>query len=263
MSEQKKMIPPNTLLAMGVVGGLAGVYLAYFLAPMNPIFVFFGALGAVFASVWGADVVRRVASYGLGTGVPSIGMLALGMGIIAVLFGLSLDIGPAGPLVAFIISCAIGATVGIISKKVVGMTIPIMVSATTEIAGAGALLILGLGIVIAGSLNYVDFVKEVVTTGFIMMIYIAGGMAMLHPHNSNLGPDETQDRLLSLSAEKAGIAMVLSGFASVAGMGAIAVTVIIGVFIWYYFFGKYYGFVKRDAYKVVDVGMLPTEEEMQ
>jgi tetrahydromethanopterin S-methyltransferase subunit C len=138
-----------------------------------------------------------------------------------------------------------------------------MVSATTEIAGAGALLILGLGIVIAGSLNYVDFVKEVVTTGFIMMIYIAGGMAMLHPHNSNLGPDETQDRLLSLSAEKAGIAVVLSGFASVAGMGAIAVTVIIGVFIWYYFFGKYYGFVKRDAYKVVDVGMLPTEEEMQ
>jgi tetrahydromethanopterin S-methyltransferase subunit C len=262
MSEHK-MIPPNTLLAFGVVGGLVGVYLAYFLTPMNHVFVFFGALGAVCAAVWGADVVRRVASYGLGTGVPSIGMLALGMGIIAVLFGLSLDIGPAGPLVAFIISCAIGATVGIISKKVVGMTIPIMVSATTEIAGAGALLILGLGIVIAGSLNYVDFVKEVVTTGFIMMIYIAGGMAMLHPHNSNLGPDETQDRLLSLSAEKAGIAVVLSGFASVAGMGAIAVTVIIGVFIWYYFFGKYYGFVKRDAYKVVDVGMLPTEEEMQ
>jgi len=262
MSEHK-MIPPNTLLAFGVVGGLVGVYLAYFLSPMNPTFVFFGALGAVCAAVWGADVVRRVASYGLGTGVPSIGMLALGMGIIAVLFGLSLSLGPAGPLVALIVSCVIGAIVGIISVKVVGMTIPIMVSATTQIAGAGALLILGLGIVIAGSLDYAVFVKEVVTTGFIMMIYIAGGMAMLHPHNSNLGPDETQDRLLALSAEKAGIAVVLSGFASVAGMGAIAVTMLIGLFIWYIFWGKYYGFVKRDAYKVIDVGMLPTEEEMQ
>lgn len=260
---EKKMIPPNTLLAFGVVGGLLGVYLAYFLAPMNSIFVFFGALGAVCASVWGADVVRRVASYGLGTGVPSIGMLALGMGIIAVLFGLSLGLGPAGPLVAFITSCVIGAIIGIISKKVVGMTIPIMVSATTEIAGAGALLILGLSIVIAGSLDFGVVVTEVVTTGFIMMIYIAGGMAMLHPHNSNLGPDETQDRLLALSAEKAGIAVVLSGFASVAGMGAIAVTMLIGLFIWYIFWGKYYGFVKRDAYKVIDVGMLPTEEEMQ
>jgi tetrahydromethanopterin S-methyltransferase subunit C len=261
MSEHK-MIPPNTLLAFGVVGGLVGIYLAYFLRDMNSIFVFFAALGAVCAAVWGADVVRRVASYGLGTGVPSIGMLALGMGIIAVLFGLSLGLGAAGPIVAFIISCIIGAIIGIISVKVVGMTIPIMVSATTEIAGAGALLILGLSFVIAGTFDYATVVKEVVTTGFIMMIYIAGGMAMLHPHNSNLGPDETQDRLLALSAEKAGIAVVLSGFASVAGMGAVVVTVLIGIFIWYTFFGKYYALVKRDAYKVVDTGMLPTEEEM-
>lgn len=261
MSEHK-MIPPNTLAAFGIVGGLVGIYLAYFLSPMNPIFLFFGALGAVCASIWGADVVRRVASYGLGTGVPSIGMLALGMGIIAVLFGLSLSLGPAGPLAAFIISCVIGAIVGIISVKVVGMTIPIMVRSTTEIAGAGAILILGFSIVIAGSLDYGAVVKEVITTGFIMMIYIAGGMAMLHPHNSNLGPDETQDRLLSLSAEKAGIAMVLTGLCSVAGMGTIAVTMLIGVFIWYVGFNKYYGFVKRDAYKVVDIGMLPTEEEM-
>jgi tetrahydromethanopterin S-methyltransferase subunit C len=262
MSENK-VIPPNTLMAMGAGGGLVGVYLAYFLAPSNPIFVVFGALGAVFAAVWGADAVRRIASYGLGTGVPSIGMLALGMGIIAVLFTLALGIGLASPIVAFLVSCAIGAFIGIISVKVVGMSIPIMVSATTEIAGAGALLILGLGIVIAGSLDYAIFVKEVVTTGFIMMIYIAGGMAMLHPHNSNLGPDETQDRLLALSAEKAGIAVVLSGLASVAGMGAIVVTILIGIAIWYHFFGKYYEFVKRDAYKVVDTGMLPTEEEMQ
>jgi tetrahydromethanopterin S-methyltransferase subunit C len=262
MSEHK-VIPPNTLMAMGAVGGLVGVYLAYFLAPSSPVFVVFGALGAVFAAVWGADAVRRIASYGLGTGVPSIGMLALGMGIIAVLFTLALGIGLASPIVAFIVSCAIGAFIGIISVKILGMTIPIMVSATTEIAGAGALLILGLGIVIAGSLDYAIFVKEVVTTGFIMMIYIAGGMAMLHPHNSNLGPDETQDRLLALSAEKAGIAVVLSGLASVAGMGAIVVTILVGIAIWYHFFGKYYEFVKRDAYKVVDTGMLPTEEEMQ
>jgi tetrahydromethanopterin S-methyltransferase subunit C len=261
MTEQK-MIPPNTLAAFGVVGGLIGIYAAYFLASSSSVFLVLGALGAVCASVWGADVVRRVASYGLGTGVPSIGMLALGMGIIAVLFGLSLGLGAAGPLVAFIVSCVIGAIIGIISVKVVGMTIPIMVRATTEIAGAGALLILGLSIVIAGSLDYAVVVREVVTTGFIMMIYIAGGMAMLHPHNSNLGPDETQDRLLALSAEKAGIAVVLAGFASIAGLGTVAITVLVGLAIWYIFFSRYYGFVKRDAYKVVETGLLPTEEEM-
>ena len=262
MSDAKNKYPPNTLLTLGVVGGLAGIYLAYFLAPINHVFVFFGALGAICASVWGADVVRRVASYGLGTGVPSIGMLALGMGVIATLFGLSIG-GVAGPIIAFITACVIGAIIGILSNKIIGMGIPIMERSTTEIAGAGTLLILGFSIVIAGSLDYILVVKDVIATGFIMMIYIAGGMAMLHPFNSNLGPDEMQDRSLSLAIEKAGIAMVLSGFASVAGLGAIAVTMLIGIFIWYKGFNKYYGFVKRDAYKVLDTGMLPTEEEMQ
>jgi tetrahydromethanopterin S-methyltransferase subunit C len=189
-------------------------------------------------------------------------MLALGMGVIATLFGLSIG-GVAGPIIAFITACVIGAIIGILANKIIGMGIPIMERATTEIAGAGTLLILGFSIVIAGSLDYVLVVKDVIATGFIMMIYIAGGMAMLHPFNSNLGPDEMQDRSLSLAIEKAGIAMVLSGFASVAGLGAIAVTMLIGIFIWYKGFNKYYSFVKRDAYKVLDTGMLPTEEEMQ
>jgi tetrahydromethanopterin S-methyltransferase subunit C len=40
--------------------------------------------------VWGAEAVRRVAKYGLGTGVPSIGQIAMGMGIIAAMFGLAI-----------------------------------------------------------------------------------------------------------------------------------------------------------------------------
>ena len=47
MSDAKNKYPPNTLLALGLVGGLAGIYLAYFLAPINHVFVFFGALGAI------------------------------------------------------------------------------------------------------------------------------------------------------------------------------------------------------------------------
>ena len=35
MSDAKNKYPPNTLLAFGVVGGLVGIYLAYFLAPIN------------------------------------------------------------------------------------------------------------------------------------------------------------------------------------------------------------------------------------
>jgi len=81
---------PRQLLIIGVVGGLIGIYLANYLNSMTGTawFSFFAALGAVLAVFWGADAVRRVASYGLGTGVPSIGLLSLGAGQVAVLLGL-------------------------------------------------------------------------------------------------------------------------------------------------------------------------------
>jgi len=40
--------------------------------------------------VAGANTTRRVAAYGLGTGVPSIGMVSLGMGTMSTLAGVLL-----------------------------------------------------------------------------------------------------------------------------------------------------------------------------
>ena len=68
------------LLVLGIVGGLLGIYLTAFLG--ETIGSLFAGLGAVCAIVWGADAIRRVASYGLGTGVPSIGYMSLSVGVI-------------------------------------------------------------------------------------------------------------------------------------------------------------------------------------
>ena len=119
-----------------------GIYLG---ALISPLFSFFGGIGAICAAIWGADAVRRVASYGLGTGVPSIGLLALGVGVVAALFGLSVG-GILGPIVAFIVACIIGAVIGVLANRVIGMAIPVMEQTMTEIAGSGALLIIGLSV---------------------------------------------------------------------------------------------------------------------
>lgn len=262
--EAKGGWPPNTMIGIGAAGGLIGIYLAHFLSSINPVFSFFGGLGAICAIVWGADAVRRVASYGLGTGVPSIGMISLGMGIVTALFGLSIG-GVAGPIVSFIAAAVIGAIIGVLANKVIGMGIPIMEQSMVEIAGAGTLAIIGLSTVIAGTFEYGAVIENVVSTGFIAMIFIIGGMGILHPFNANLGPDEKQDRTLSVGVEKAAIAMIIAGIASSIneGLGPALVTVLIGLIIWYLAFTKYYGFVKRDAYAVVGTGLLPSEEELQ
>lgn len=262
--EAKKSYSPESIMGIGIAGGLIGIYLGTFLSPINPVFSAFGGIGAICAIVWGADAVRRVASYGLGTGVPSIGMIALGMGIVTSLFGLSVG-GIAGPIVAFVAAGVIGAIIGLLANKVIGMGIPIMEKAMVEIAGAGSLVIIGFSVVIAGTFEYGSVIEYVVAPGFIAMIFIFGGMGILHPFNANLGPDEKQDRTLIVAVEKGALALAIAGLASAINEGLLAafVTFLIGVIIWYLSFSKYFAFVVRDAHKVVGSGLLPTEEELQ
>jgi len=129
MSEVKEL-DWYTLAGLGIVGGLIAIYLAYFLNTYMNVgyFSFLGAVGAILAIVWGAEAVRRICKYGIGTGVPSIGMLAFGMGLLATLLGLKVGeyvgIVYAGPIVAIVLSLVQGAIIGFIANSVLKMKIP-------------------------------------------------------------------------------------------------------------------------------------------
>jgi tetrahydromethanopterin S-methyltransferase subunit C len=72
-------IDPKKTAALGIIGGFVGIYLTPYFGVIGPLLA---ALGAVCAIIWGADAIARVASYGLGTGVPSIGYMSLAVGVI-------------------------------------------------------------------------------------------------------------------------------------------------------------------------------------
>ena len=264
---------PNQVIVLGAVGGLAGIYLTMLNQAMDTtIFSFLGGIGAIFGAVWGADAVRRVCSYGLGTGVPSIGMVALGMGVVATMFGLTLPkvIGIpiiAGPIISFIVAAIIGLLIGLMSNKILMMNIPIMEKSMVEIAGAGALVMIGLSVAIAGSFDIVAIMPAVVETGFIALVFIGGAMTILHPFNACLGPDEKQDRTLGVAVSKGALIMALVGFASLAveSMDAMsgALTTIVGLVIWVVYFKKFMKNTHRDSYLVTGTGLLPTEEELE
>jgi tetrahydromethanopterin S-methyltransferase subunit C len=96
-------------------------------------------------------------------------------------------------------------------------------------------------------------------SGYIAIIFIAGGLAILHPFNANLGPDEQQDRTLVNAIMVAGMAMIATGIGATAtqGLAAGLLQLVIGFAIWFYFFKMYYRLVKRDASAVVGTGLLP------
>jgi len=222
-------VSSTMLLALGIVGGLICIYLGGFLGDNGSVIA---AIGAVLAIVWGADAIRRVASYGLGTGVPSIGYMSLSVGVISALAGLALatilKMAILGPIAGFAIAVIIGAIIAIVATKIVGMKIPIMLQCTVEIAGAATLSILGFAVAIAGSYDMTAIFENVVATGFIAVLFIMCTMAIQHPFNACLGPNEDQLRTLKCAASTAFLSMIIVGLlsATTGGLGWFVVLVI-------------------------------------
>jgi tetrahydromethanopterin S-methyltransferase subunit C len=213
--------------------------------------------------MWGADATRRVAKYGLGTGVPSIGQIALGMGIIAAMFGLAVVKAQplAGPVVAVLTASVIGFIIGWFAQHVIKMKIPVMIRCMTEIAAAGAIIIIGYSASVAGNYDFMNLIPLVFDNGVILFIFWVGAVAMLHPFNACLGPDERQKRLLYLAASTGASTMAIVGLAAIMTLGAAgAITMLLGIVLWLIFYKKFWDEVYNDAASVVGTGLIPKTE---
>ncbi len=261
-------IPHNKIMIYGLVGSLILVYLTY----LNEItgteyFAFFGGLACVAALIWGADTIKILCSYGLGTGVPSAGMIALGSGTIAALFGATT--GVFAPIVAVIIAAFIGAVCGLMANHVVRMDIPVMVVSLTELAVIGAITVLGLIAMVGGTFNFLDLVigttvilgfalqtfeASVIGGGIIAVIFMLSAIAIQHAFNACLGPGEKQDRTLMLAAECGFLTMIpvaVMSFAFVEFIPAL-ISLLVSVIGWAYTYAKYIELSKRDAFAWLD-----------
>ena len=256
-------VSSTMLLALGIVGGLICIYLGGFLGDNGSVIA---ALGAVLAIVWGADAIRRVASYGLGTGVPSIGYMSLSVGVISALAGISLatllKMTILGPVFALVIAIIIGAIIAIVATKIVGMKIPIMLQCTIEISCAAALSVLAFSVGIAGSYTMTAVYEHVVATGFIAVLFIMCTMAIQHPFNACLGPNEDQVRTLKCAASTGFLSMTVVGILSSTsgGLGWVFVLVV-GLIGWLISFRSFVQASCDDAASTKWSGLWPNVEE--
>ena len=261
-------IPHSQILIYGLVGSLVLIYLTY----LNTItgtqyFSFFGGLAAVVALLWGTDTIKHLCSYGLGTGVPSAGMIALGSGVIAALVGATTGI--FAPIVTLIVAAIIGAVAGVLANHVVRMDIPVMIVSLTELAIVGAMTVLGLAAMVGGTFNFLDLItRTTVILGFtvqsyefsviggsiIAVIFMLAAIAIQHSFNACLGPGEKQDRTLMLAAECGFLSMIpiaVISFAFIAFIPAL-ISLLVSVIGWFYTYAQYIVLSKRDAYAWLD-----------
>lgn len=264
-------IPHNTLMIAGLLGSIICVYLTYINnLGGTQIFSFFGGLAAVFALVWGTDTIKHLCSYGLGTGVPSAGMIALGSGVIAMLLATRLDVySPLLiPIGTVIIAAIIGAVVGYIANNIVNMNIPVMVMSLVELSIVGAMTLLGFVAMIGGSFIFGDlnssqialamggspWAFSVLGSGVLAALFMLGAIALQHAFNACLGPSEKQDRTLMLAAECGFLSMIAVAVMSIAfiGFAAVVVSLVVSVIGWLYTYNAYIKLSKRDAFMWLD-----------
>ena len=259
-------VDPKMTLALGVIVGLVGIYLT--LIAGSYIGPLLAAIGAVAAIIWGADAIARVASYGLGTGVPSIGYMSLAIGIVGSLAGLAgvFLFSPTniylGPIMGFIIAMIVGAIVALMGTKVLKMKIPILVRCTVELSGAAALSVIGFSAAIAGTFAFPAILATVISTGFIALLFILNTMAIQHPFNACLGPQENRVRTLKLACATGFISMTLVGLLSLGTSKAWWLIAIVGAVAWFISIRAFIQASKDEAASVAYTGWWPKEEEI-
>ena len=270
---------------MGLIAGIVAAIVVVFTGLPAVI----KGIALILAFLWGMDSVRKTSKYGLGTGVPSIGVLATGFGVVGALVGLALAKygsieGVAYPavLVGVILMGVIGLVAGILSnhEKVIAMKIPKLERAMMELGMAGTLIILLECSIVTGSLNFDAVVNQVLNTGLIALMFIFTCFGLLHPYNACLGPDENRERTRMCSVEIVGLLCALLGFVMIILSsfswelgGIVSVTIsspwklwngvsllIFGLAVWAYFFRMFIKACMDEAYETVGTGMIKTIE---
>jgi len=269
-------VPHNKIMIAGLVSTLVCIYLTYLNAFTNTeMFSFFGGLAVVAALIWGSHTIKVLCSYGIGTGVPSAGMIAFGSGVIAML--LATKFGLAAPIVALVLAAVIGFILGYVSNDILNMKIPAMVQALTEMAVVGALTVMGFAAMISGGFTFTGLTTSTVTFfglpitsyansflggGLIAVAFLLGAIAIQHPFNACLGPGWTQDRMLMLTAECGFLSMIVAAVMSFAliSAGSALISLIIAIIGWVYTYTQYYELSKRDAFAWLDSKPIPDTE---
>ena len=274
-------IPHNTILAAGLVSTLVCLYLTYLNVILSTptttvtLFSFFGGLAVVAALIWGSHTIKVLCSYGIGTGVPSAGMIAFGSGVIAML--LATRFGMLAPVVALVLAAVIGFVLGYVSNNILNMKIPAMVQALTEMAVVGALSLMGFAALMTGGFTFAGL-----TTGSISMMgltlpsyqqsflggclisvaFLLGAIAIQHPFNACLGPGWKQDRMLMLTAECGFLSMIVAAIMSFALINIMSalIALIVAIIGWVYTYSQYMEMSKRDAASWLDSKPIPEVE---
>jgi len=279
-------VPHNTVMIIGAIIALVSLYIAMvgnYVLGVQYLAVF-GGIAVIGALIWGNSTIKKLCSYGIGTGVPSAGMLAFGAGTAAFIAGSVFLTSLVGvwliPVIVIVFALLLGLVFGWIANSVENMKIPVMVRSIAELSIVGALSLAGFAVLATGGISFGEianygngllaalFTGSVPATSFIGAGIIAvgfmlGAIALQHPFNACLGPGEKQDRTNMLAISCGFLSMIVMAVISYAFIGFIAasISLVVAIVGWLITYLKYIKMSKRDAAAWLDAKPFEDKEE--
>ncbi|MCL2862925.1 MAG: tetrahydromethanopterin S-methyltransferase subunit C [Methanimicrococcus sp.] len=246
---------------MGTLLCLSGIYAAALWPGTG--FAFMAGFGMIFAILFASEAVRKISKYGLGTGVPSVGMFSIGIGCVISLYSLSLN-SIWGPAVCAVLALIIGWVSGFLINKVLHMNIPSMEKRMSEMAVGSTLAMTASAIVIGGTLDSGFILQNFIGVGVAALGFIGCSLAIFHAFNANLGPDEAADRTRTLAILDGFLVMFVLGIVSFLSGDVVGplVTIFISIVFILLTSYRYWTYIQRDAWKITSTGLLPGEEDL-
>ena len=271
-------VPHNTVMLIGAVIALVSLYIGIagnYLLGVD-FFAVFGGIAVIGALVWGNSTIKKLCSYGIGTGVPSAGMLAFGAGTAAFIAASAIVANVCiwlVPVLVIVLALILGLIFGWIANSVENMKIPVMTRSIAELSIVGAIALGGFALLATGGIDFfaiasagilgLDVAGSFIGAGIIAVGFMLGALALQHPFNACLGPGEKQDRTNMLTLECGFLSMIVMAVISFVFVSAIAgwISLIVAVIGWAITFGKYVALSKRDAAAWLDAKPFEDKEE--
>lgn len=271
-------VPHNTVMLIGAVIALVSLYIGIagnYLLGVD-FFAVFGGIAVIGALVWGNSTIKKLCSYGIGTGVPSAGMLAFGAGTAAFIAASAIVANVCiwlVPVLIIVLALILGLIFGWIANSVENMKIPVMTRSIAELSIVGAIALGGFALLATGGIDFfaiaeagilgLDVAGSFIGAGIIAVGFMLGALALQHPFNACLGPGEKQDRTNMLTLECGFLSMIVMAVISFVFVSAIAgwISLIVAVIGWAITFGKYVALSKRDAAAWLDAKPFEDKEE--
>jgi len=281
-------VPHNTVMVIGAIIALVSLYIAmigkYVIG--TEYLAVFGGIAVIGALIWGNSTIKKLCSYGIGTGVPSAGMLAFGAGTAAYIAGSVFLTSLLGvwliPVVVLVLALILGLIFGWIANSVENMKIPVMVRSIAELSIVGALSLAGFAVLATSGIGFTEITAGDLSTGLLSSIiadstigvsfigagiiavgFMLGAIALQHPFNACLGPGEKQDRTNMLTIACGFLSMIVMAIISFAFIGFLpaVVSLAVGIIGWLITYVKYIRMSKRDAAAWLDAKPFEDAEE--